>query len=152
MDRDRDEAPGQAKRHGSGDVLRHPFPSCWSSYQQPLPHEQGLNTGLSLCLPPGDLPDPAPSVWAAFKESIFSHALWIRVTKLPLLSLRERALWSFTSFAFAYSIPDAGPQGLWLAATSLLGIVLSPREHLTQGFPDPVMTQSWAGLGCGKWR
>lgn len=148
MDRDRDKAPGHSKRHRSGDVLRHPFPSCWSSHQQPLPHEQGLNTGLSLCLPPCDLPDPAPSTWAEFRESIFSHALLIQVTKLPPLSMREHcgvspmALWSFTSFAFAYSIPDAGPEGLWLAAKSLLGTVLNPKEQLTQGFPDPVMTQS----------
>lgn len=52
------------------------------------------------------------------------------------------ALWSFTSFAFVYSTPDAGPRGLWLTAMSLMGTVLSPREHLTQGFPNPVMTQS----------
>lgn len=43
----------------------------------------------------------------------------------------------FRQLPFGCTIPDAGPVGLWLTATCLLGIVLSPRELLTQAFPDP---------------
>lgn len=141
MDRDRDEAPGHSKRHRPGDVLRHPFPSCWLSHQQPLPHEQGPNTGLSLCLPPGDLPDPAPCAWAAFKESIFSHALWIRVTKLPPLSLRERALWSFTNgiveyhqLRFCLLHPRCWPSGIMACSHVPAGNCPQPQRTSDSGF------------------
>lgn len=146
MDRDRDEAPEHSNRHRSGYALTCPFPSC-SVVQPPAASALQMSPEhrLSLGPLPCDLFNPAPSAWAVLRQSVFSHVLSIEVTKLPPLSVRvcdHSGIVGFRQLPLGCSVPDAGPVGSWLAATSLWAIVLSPREHPTQGFPDPVMTQS----------